>query len=130
MFRCQAGPAGLYDQFHAVGNVQAADDFYRSTAFAALWNSGILAGQQLANAVQCEACSRPLFDEQQLVKVFLPIAGRPGFSFRAVNQSLLHVVPHRADRQIHQGAQFVERIDGSHVQILTPMLHQLLYINC
>ena len=73
MFRCQAGPAGLYDQFNAVGDVQAADDFYRSTAFAALWNSGILASQQLANAVQCEACSRPLFDEQQLVKVFLPI---------------------------------------------------------
>ena len=38
--------------FNAVGDVQPADDFYRSAAFAALGNSGVLASQQLANPVQ------------------------------------------------------------------------------
>ena len=52
LFGRQASSAGLYDQFNAVGDVQPADDFYRSAAFAALGNSGVLASQQLANPVQ------------------------------------------------------------------------------
>ena len=63
-----------------------------------------------ANALERDAGSGPFADLQQLLEMPSAVAGRPGLALGAVDQADLHVVTHRAGRQVGQDAEIGERV--------------------
>ena len=102
-----AKPSRPDDQLYAVGHFQMAADLDRTNDLLPWRHRCWRTLEQFANALQRAPGYRRLLDQQQLLKVFGPIAGGTGFALGPVHQPGLDVVADSLDRQVGQPWPFV-----------------------
>ena len=109
----EAGAGRGNHHVHAIGHHQMAAHLDRTHGPRPGRHRRGFAAQQFANALQRQAGGGPFLDLQQLLQVHCAVAGGAGLALRAVHQADLHVVAHRAGRQVHQHAQLGQRVAGA-----------------